>query len=85
MEQPQRCDGWQGETAAQGEAAVGAVDAGGEVGDAEGFAGGAEDGARRSHAVDHAEYFELGLELVGDEVDGEVGVADGVFDGEDER
>ena len=36
------------------------------------------------HAVDHAEDLEFGLELVGNEVDGEVGVTDGVFDGRGE-
>ena len=36
------------------------------------------------HAVDHAEDFELGFELVGDEVDGDVGVSDCVFYGESE-
>ena len=85
MEEAQGCDGWGREAAAQGKAAVGTVDAGGQIGDAEGFAGGAQDGSRGGHAVEHAEDFQLGLELVGDEIDGEVGVTDGVFDSEDER
>lgn len=66
---------------AQGEAELRAVGAGREVCDAERSAWCAEDGARRRHAIEHRENFELGLELVGDEVDGEVRVADSVFDG----
>lgn len=68
----------------QNEAAVGAIDTGGEVRDAESFAWGAEDGTRGRHAVDHGEDLELGLEFIRDEVDRQIGVADGVFDGKDE-
>lgn len=70
-----------GEGAAEGDAAISAVGAGGEVGDAEGGCGRAEDGAGGCHAVGHAEDFQLGLELVGDEVDDDVGVADGLVYG----
>jgi len=65
---------------AKGEAELGTVGAGGEVGDAECAGGRAEDGARRGHAVEHRKDLELGLELVGDEVDGEVGFAHCVLD-----
>ena len=60
------------------------VRAGGEVGDAEGVAGGEEDGARGRHAVQQGEDLQFGFEFVGNEVDGEVGIVDGVFDGGDE-
>jgi hypothetical protein len=37
----------------------------------------------RGHAVEEPEDFKLGFELVGDAVDDQIGVADGVFDGGD--
>ncbi len=43
-----------------------------------------DDRARRRHAVQQPENFELRFELVGNAVDDEVGVADGVFNGGDE-
>ncbi len=66
------------------DAAVGAVGAGGEVGNAERVAGGAHDCFRRRHAVDEAPDFELGLEFVGDEVEDDICVADRVLYGGDE-
>ena len=39
---------------------------------------------RRGHAVEEPENFQLGFELVGDTVDDQVGLADGVLDGGDE-
>ncbi len=71
-----------GRQSAERKAALRAIDAGGEVGDAEDLGGRAKDGLGRGHAVDHAEDLELRLELIGNEVDGEVGLADGVFDRE---
>jgi hypothetical protein len=38
----------------------------------------------RSHAVEEPENFKFGFELVGDTVDDQAGLADGVFDGGDE-
>jgi len=67
-----------------GYAAVGTVGATGQVGDGKACGGSGKDGARRSHAVKQAEYFELRLKLVGDAIDGEIGIADGVFNGGDE-
>ena len=64
-----------------GDAAIGAVGAGGKVGDAEGSRGNAEDGFWRGHAVDHADDFELGLEFVRDEIDDKISFADCLFDG----
>ena len=72
------------EGTADHDAAIGAVGAAGEVGDAEGVAGGAHDRFGGSHAVDETPDFELRFEFVGDEIEDEVGVADGVFDGGDE-
>lgn len=63
----------------EAKAAISAVGAGGEVGDAEGVGGSEKDGAWGRHAIDHGEDLELGLEFVRDEVDGEVGGADGIF------
>ncbi len=65
--------------ARKAEAAIRTVGAGGEIGDAEDVGGGKKEGARGCHAVDHGEDFQLGLELIGDEVDGEIGRADGIF------
>lgn len=64
----------------QSEAELRAVSTGSQVRDAERGRGCAENSARRRHAVEHREDFQLGLEFVGDEVDGKVGVAHGLFD-----
>ncbi len=47
-------------------------------------AGPAPEAARGGHAVEKGEDLELGFELVRDEVDGDLGVLDGVFNGGDE-
>jgi len=70
--------------AQDGDALLGAVGATGEVGDGELGGWCADDGARRGHAVHEAEYFKFGFELVGNAIDGEVGVTQSVFNGGDE-
>ena len=67
-----------------GDALFRAVGAVGQVGDGETGGGGGEDGVGRGHAVEEPEDFKLGLELVGDAVDDQIGVANGVLDGGDE-
>src|SRR6185437_1025616 len=61
-----------------------AIGAGAQIGDGQVRGGGGEDGPRRRHAVEQPEDFELGLKLVGHAVDGEVGLAHGIFDAGDE-
>src|SRR6185312_5323542 len=70
------------EAIADGETAVRTIGAGRQVGDGLGVRWGEENRVRRRHAVQHGEDLQLGFEFVGDEVDGEVGVADSVFDSE---
>jgi len=67
-----------------GDALGGTVGAAGQVGDGEAHGGGGENRARRGHAVEEPENFQLGFELVGDAIDDQVGVADGFLDGGDE-
>lgn len=64
-----------------GDALFGAVGAVGQVSDGETGGGGGEDGAGRGHAVEEPEDFEFRFELVGDTVDDQIGLADGVCDG----
>ena len=60
--------------------AIGAV---GQVGDGEARCGRGEDRARRGHAVEEQQNFQLGFEFVGNAVDDEIGIPYRVFDGRD--
>ncbi len=87
VEEREFCLGREGSVAGEAgdaEATVGAVGAGGEIGDAEDVGGCEQDGSGRGHAVDHGEDLEFGLELVGDEVNGEISRTDSIFYGSDE-
>ena len=67
-----------------GDALIRAIGAGAQIGDGQVCGGSGEDGPRRRHAVEEPENFELGLKLVGHAVNGQIGLAHGVFNGGDE-
>jgi len=60
------------------------IGATGQVDDGVARRGRGENRARRGHAVEEQEDFQLGFEFVGDAVDDEIGIADRFFDGGDE-
>jgi len=64
-----------------GETFFGAIRAGGQIGNGEIRRGCGDDGARRRHAIEQPEDFQLRFEFVGDAVDDEIGVTDSVLNG----
>ena len=79
-----RCPPGRGCFRGDGNAFFRAIGAGSQIGDRETRGGRGEHSARRGHAIEQPENFQLGLELVGDTIDGEVRIAHGIFNGGDE-